>query len=213
LHTQLIGIIQIPNRSIKCLPDQIKGRQFLQAGRSKLRSLQGTAQVGQTGKDILSVPLGNNPSSEASTPQEARNQELKQTDITQPIVTNSTVSIQSAPPSESIAVSGTWSLELNDSTLRNTALTLFQNGDAVYGTGNINLDANTTMTAAASGTVTGDKANLDIVSLGKVSLYRVSMTVSGDSATGSYTAYRPGASPISGTVTGIRSPTSLKHDL
>ena len=45
------------------------------------------AQVGQTGKDILSVPLGNNPSSGASTPQETRSQELNQTAMTQPIVT------------------------------------------------------------------------------------------------------------------------------
>jgi hypothetical protein len=53
---------------------------------------------------------------------------------------------------------------LNDSASRKVILTIFQNGDAVYGTGNLNLDANTAMTAAASGTVTGDQVNLDIVS-------------------------------------------------
>ena len=52
-------------------------------------------QVGQTGKDILNVPLGNNPSSGASTPQETRSQELNQPAMTQPIVTtNGGVSVQ-----------------------------------------------------------------------------------------------------------------------
>jgi hypothetical protein len=53
------------------------------------------AQIGQPGKDILSVPLGSTPSSGASTPQKARSQELNQTAMTQPIVTtNSGVSVQ-----------------------------------------------------------------------------------------------------------------------
>ena len=106
--------------------------------------------------------------------------------------------------SELAIVSGSWSFELNDSASRKAILTIFQNGDAIYGTGNLNLDANTTMIAAASGTVTGDQVNLDIVSLGKVSLYRISMTVNGDSATGSYTAFSPGLAPATGTVKGLR---------
>jgi len=60
------------------------------------------------------------------------------------------------------------------------------------------------MTAAASGTVTGDQVNLDIVSLGKVSLYRISMTVSGDAATGSYPAFSPGLPPSIGTAKGAK---------
>jgi hypothetical protein len=86
-------------------------------------------------------------------------------------------------------------------------LTIFQNGDAIYGTGNIDLDAKNVMTAAgASGIVAGDKVNLDIVSLGKVSLYRIVMTVSGNSATGSYTAFSPGATSTTttGTINGVR---------
>jgi uncharacterized protein YjfI (DUF2170 family) len=42
--------------------------------------------------------------------------------------------------------------------------------------------------AAASGTISDDKLNLDMVSLEKVSLYRIAMTVSEDLVTGSYTA-------------------------
>ena len=70
--------------------------------------------------------------------------------------------------------------------------------------GTLTLMSNTTMIAAASGTVKGDQVNMDIVSLGKVGLYRISMTVSGDSATGSYTAFSPGLPSLTGTAKGLR---------
>ena len=103
-----------------------------------------------------------------------------------------------------MSASGSWSLVLNDSASRTAVLTLFQNGDAVYGTGNLNLDANTTLIAAASGTIAGDKLSLDVVSLGKVSLYRITMTLSGDSATGDYTTFNPSVASTTGTVNGVR---------
>ena len=161
------------------------------------------AQIGQSGKDILSKPVGSSTTSGASTPQQARNQEQNQAPVTQSIVTNSTAPVKSTTSSEPISVSGSWSLVLNDIASRTAALTLFQSGDAVYGTGNINLDANTTMMAAASGTITGDRLDLDLVSLEKVNLYRISMTVNGDSATGSYTAFNPSSASTTGTANGV----------
>jgi hypothetical protein len=98
-------------------------------------------------------------------------------------------------------------MEFNFGSPPKATLTLFQNGDVIYGTGALVLDANTNLEVAAGGTVMGDKMNLDIISLGNVSLHSISMTVIGNSASGSYTAYRPGASSISGTATGIRSAT------
>lgn len=162
------------------------------------------AWAGQTGDDILSTSVGNKLSSGAATPKEARSLDQNQTLTSQPITTNSTVPTQPTTSSEPITAAGSWSLELNDSTSHIAALTLFQNGDAVYGTGNVNLDANTTLVAAASGTIAGDKMNLDIVSLGKVRLYRISMTLNGDSAAGSYAAFSPSATLITGTATGER---------
>ena len=162
------------------------------------------AQIGQQGTDILSVPLGSSSSSDASTPQQARNQELNQKPTTQSIVTNATIPVQSTTSPEPMSASGSWSLVLNDSASRTAVLTLFQNGDAVYGTGNLNLDANTTLIAAASGTIAGDKLSLDVVSLGKVSLYRITMTLSGDSATGDYTTFNPSVASTTGTVNGVR---------
>ena len=101
-------------------------------------------------------------------------------------------------------VSGSWSLKLDDNTSRNAALTLFHNGDTVYGTGYMNQGTNTTLQAAASGAVTGNRLNLNLVSLGKVSLYRFSLTISNDSVMGSYSALTPGASQITGTAKGER---------
>lgn len=119
--------------------------------------------------------------------------------------------VQTQPQSsESTPISGKWSMEFNFGAPPKASLTLFQNGDVVYGTGVIVLDPKTNLQAAAGGTVMGNQMNLDIISLGNVSLYSISMTVIGNSASGSYTAYRPGASQISGTATGLRSPTQSK---
>ena len=162
------------------------------------------AETGQPGNDILSTPTGNTLSSRATNPQESRSQDQNLTVATPTVAAEANVPAKPKMSSGLAIVSGSWSIELNDSVSRKAILNIFQNGDAVYGTGNLNLDAETTMTAAASGTVTGDQVNMDIVSLGKVSLYRISMTVSGDSATGSYTTFSPGLPQSTGIAKGLR---------
>jgi hypothetical protein len=143
------------------------------------------SQVGAKGKDILSVPIGGKLTTGASNPQEARNQAQIQTTSSQPVVANNTTPAQSTP-AEAASIAGTWSFELSDSASRSAILTLLQGaGGAVYGKGTI-MDGNDTFVAAASGSVAGDKLNLDLVSLEKLSLYRLALTLSVDSATGSY---------------------------
>lgn len=123
----------------------------------------------------------------------------------QPFSANSDAQNQPQSP-ESTTLQGKWSMEFNFGSPPKATLNLFQDGDVVYGTGVIVLDPKTNLKVAAGGTVMDDKMNLDIISLGSVSLYSISMTVIGNSASGSYTAYRPGLPQISGTATGIRSP-------
>ena len=108
---------------------------------------------------------------------------------------------------ESTPISGKWSMEFNYGSPPKATLNLFQDGDVVYGTGVLILDPKTNQEVAAGGTVMGDKMNLDMISLGNVSLYRITMTVIGNSASGIYTAYRPGVPPSGGPANGIRSPT------
>ena len=184
-------------------PDQ--GVVIPQTGPVETPQSSRAAQIGQPGKDILSIPTGNGLSSGATDPKQARSQDTNRTVTLPQVDTNSTIPIQPKISTETTAVSGSWSLELNDSASHTAILTLFQNGNAVYGTGKLNLDANTTMMAAASGTVIGDKLNLDMVSLGRVSLYRISMTVNGDSATGSYATFSPSSVSTTGTANGLRS--------
>jgi hypothetical protein len=165
-----------------------------------------SAQSGQTGKDILSVPLGGKLDTTGNTPKDTRAQDQSQTSPVQNTEINTTVPApaQVAAPTEPTSISGGWSLELTDSASHSAAFTLFQSGDAVFGTGNVNLDANTTLMAAASGTLTGSELNLDIVTLEKMNLYRLALMVSGESATGNYTAYSPSASPSTGSAKGTR---------
>jgi hypothetical protein len=162
------------------------------------------AEMGQSAKDILGTSTGSKLSSGATSPKEARSQDQNTTVAPPAVAAEVNVPAKPTTSPDLTIVSGSWSLELNDSSSRKAILTLFQNGDAVYGTGNLDLDANTTMMAAASGTVTGDQVNLDVVSLGKVSLYRISMTVNGDSAAGSYTAFSPGSAQTTGTTEGLK---------
>ena len=105
---------------------------------------------------------------------------------------------------ESTTISG-MSMEFNYGSPPKATLNLFQDGDVVYGTGVLILDPKTNLEVAAGGSVMGDKMNLDMISLGNVSLYSITMTVIGNSAT--YTAYRPGSPPSGGPANGIRSPT------
>jgi hypothetical protein len=112
---------------------------------------------------------------------------------------------QAQPQWESTTISGKWSMELNFGAPPKATLMVYQDGDAVYGTGYMNMDAKTNLEVAVGGTVMGDKWDFDMITLKKVSLYRVSMTVSGNSAAGDYTAFSPGESSISGTIRGLRS--------
>jgi hypothetical protein len=99
-------------------------------------------------------------------------------------------------------------MELNFGALPKASLNLFQNGEVVYGSGAIVLDSKIDIPVASGGTILGNQLNLDMISMGSVSLYRASMTESGNSATGSYTADSPNANPISHTITEIKSTTS-----
>lgn len=166
-----------------------------------------SAESGKKGKDILSVPMGGKLDTTASNPQDTRTQDQSQTNTVQNVAANTTAApapVQVVAPTEPTSVSGGWSLELTDSASHTAILTLFQSKDAVYGSGNMNLDDNTTLIAAASGSLIDNELNLDLVTLGKVNLYRLDLTVSGESATGNYTAYSPLASPSTGSARGTR---------
>ncbi len=105
--------------------------------------------------------------------------------------------------SQDASVAGNWSFRLRDSKNRVMALSLFQSYNAVYGTGTIN-DGGDTLPVSASGSVEGDKLHLDATSSGNVTLYRLALTTSGNSASGEYGAFSNGREPWIGLAEGVR---------
>jgi hypothetical protein len=96
-----------------------------------------------------------------------------------------------APASgESQAVKGNWYLQLLGQSPAEVSITpLYQSGNAIFGTGTVTPQGKTALEAAASGSVKGNQISLDIVTLESTTLYRTTLTISGETATGSYQAF------------------------
>jgi hypothetical protein len=163
------------------------------------------AEMGEPGKEILSVHFGNNSSSGAAASSRANIQEQNQTMETKSIVSNaipstSATSTQARPTS----VAGDWTFEIAAGKPIYANITLVQSEDAVFGKGKI-MDENNIQTAVASGSIKGNMLNLDLVLPEVLRLYRLSMTVTGNSATGGNIAYSTSESPLNGEARGFRS--------
>ena len=101
---------------------------------------------------------------------------------------------------------GNWSFRLRDSKKnRVLALTLFQSYNAVFGTGRIN-DGGDTLEVMASGSIEGDKLYLEATSSGTITLYRLALTESGNTASGEYRAFSTGNETWKGLTDGVRIP-------
>jgi hypothetical protein len=115
-----------------------------------------------------------------------------------------TTQASEVPAAESVpTVKGTWSLRLLGDSPRDVSVTLFQSGNAIFGTGSVS-QGKTSLEAAASGSVNGDQMNLDITTLKSIALYRATLTLTGDSASGSYEGFSATGDAWSGDVTGLR---------
>jgi len=101
------------------------------------------------------------------------------------------------------SLAGSWSFALKDDLQRNVTLALFQNGEWVYGTGNMK-EGESTLQVTAAGTVrsNGTEMDLDLVSLGTISLYKLDLGISGESATGNYQAFSANGQAVSGSAEG-----------
>ncbi len=107
-----------------------------------------------------------------------------------------------APAATSIA--GSWSLKLSDSAERQADITLFQNGDSIFGKGNLN-EGNDTIQVTASGSLDAGSLKLDLTpSVGSIGLYKLALNLNEDSAEGVYQAFSVSGESWTGNVTGIR---------
>jgi hypothetical protein len=114
-----------------------------------------------------------------------------------------TPSSQAVAGSQATNVAGNWSFRLRDSKNRVMALALFQSDNAVSGTGTIN-DGGETQKVSASGSVQGDKWNLNATSSGTITLYQLFLATKGNSASGEYRAFPTSGEPWIGLAEGMR---------
>jgi len=92
----------------------------------------------------------------------------------------------------SVPVAGVWSLTLTDIGTKSLTLTLFQSGDAVFGSGQLTSGSSMTQ-VTAGGTLLDDKLALFVIPAGSSSsLYRFSLTIRPGSMGGDYLYSAPG---------------------
>jgi|WetSurMetagenome_2_1015567.scaffolds.fasta_scaffold258203_1 hypothetical protein len=151
-------------------------------------------------------------SASRSTPSESRNLANDQSSLESP---NATSSLQPSNASNNVQIessnlivqnaSGTWSFILNDSIQKEVALALalFQNGDSVFGTGSIK-ENNNTYQITASGNLQEDSMSLDITSQQSIRLYKFLLNLSGDNASGKYSAVSASGDKWTGEAEGMR---------
>jgi hypothetical protein len=151
-------------------------------------------------------------SASGRTPSESRNQATDQGSLETP---NATSSLQPSNASSNVQIessnlivqnaSGTWSFMLNDSIQKEVALALalFQNGDSIFGTGSIK-ENNNTYQITASGKLQEDAMSLDITSQQPIRLYKFLLNLSGDNASGKYSAVSASGDKWTGDAEGMR---------
>ena len=93
----------------------------------------------------------------------------------------------SQPKTRLLSPTSTWSLNLHDSQERSVALQMYQSDDVVFGKGTITVGSSL-QNAMATGTVTGNKLNLDVLS-DDLTLFHLSLTMNGKSLSGDYHGY------------------------
>jgi hypothetical protein len=109
--------------------------------------------------------------------------------------------VRTAPVGSLANIAGDWTLTLDNAEIKSLKLTLYQNNDAVFGSGDITVsgDANP---VSAGGTLNGNSLTLYVVPSGEPSLYRINMMVGPGSMTGSYVFSKQAVSQQSGSASG-----------
>jgi hypothetical protein len=106
----------------------------------------------------------------------------------------------SQPKARLLSPTSTWSMKLMDSQDRSVSLQMCQSNDVVFGKGTIAVGINT-QNAMATGTISGNKLNLDILS-DDFTLFRLSLTMNGKSLSGDYHGYSASYVPWKGIAMG-----------
>jgi hypothetical protein len=120
---------------------------------------------------------------------------------TTPIVASRDSGVMTAPAGSLANIAGGWTLTLDNAQTKSMKLTLYQNNDAVFGSGDITVLGNTNP-VSVGGTLNGNSLTLYVIPSGDPSLYRIEMIVSPSSMTGSYVFSEQAAAQQSGSASG-----------
>ncbi len=116
--------------------------------------------------------------------------------------TSTTTDTELPPAQPQVAIAGgSWYFTLNDSVERDLAMILFQNGNDVFGAGKIK-EGDNTLDVTVSGSVVDSALDLNVVSLGTISLYKLKLDLSEDWASGEYQAFSSGSDSWTGSAEG-----------
>ncbi|VVB63728.1 Uncharacterised protein [uncultured archaeon] len=109
--------------------------------------------------------------------------------------------VRDVPVSSSANIAGGWTLNLDNTETKSLKLTLYQNNDAVFGSGDITVSGNTNP-VSAGGTLQGSSLILYVIPSGEPSLYRIDVIVGPGSMTGSYVFSTQAATQQPGSASG-----------
>ncbi|MDD2834529.1 MAG: hypothetical protein PHY05_00100 [Methanothrix sp.] len=149
---------------------------------------------------------GGNSAKESRTSAEAASEETAASTATEETATSADTSYATEtelPPAQPqvTAVGGSWYFTLNDSIERELAMVLFQKENDVFGAGKIK-EGDNTLDVTVSGSVADSALDLNVVSLGTISLYKLKLDLSEDWATGEYQAFSSGSDSWTGSAEG-----------
>jgi hypothetical protein len=109
-------------------------------------------------------------------------------------------------------IAGDWTLTLNDVVTKSLKLTLYQNNDAVFGSGDITILDDTTP-VSAGGTLQGNSLMLYVIPSGVPSLYRINLIVGLGSMNGNYVFSTQAATSQQGAASGSQTEASMPNSI
>lgn len=145
-----------------------------------------------------------------STPVESRNlannQSTLESTTTSPIQNASNNVQPESTDSAMQKASGSWTFILSGSIQREVFLSLFQEGNSIFGKGSMR-ENNNTYQLMASGELQDGALNLDLTSQDPVTLYKLSLILSDDNVSGKYSAISANGDKWAGDANGFRQAT------
>jgi hypothetical protein len=194
----------------------LSAEQLIDASRGDYVPYTGIPENPQASRDLWSKESGINFTSPGKQPDSGSTPQASRSNIqtgdglayqtesnVKPASENAASPAASPVISPAAEMAGNWSFRLRDSKTAVLALTLYQSESALFGTGSIN-DGGDSLRVLASGSLVGDRLNLDVITSGTVRLYRLALSESDSSLSGKYRAYSTDGVPWMGIAEGTK---------